>query len=293
MTDDDGAVDELATQIVALAGRPAAATCRWLLLVAEFDASDGAARSGLASTAAWLSYACGVSRRTGFEHVRVAQALAVFPRLAEEMATGRLSYSQVRAISRVPEAGEWQLVEDLIHVAQYGSAAQLEVLVRGLRTADTAERPITEPPLEDVRSGWDENGRWRQSARLAEDRGALVDGVLTAISAAEGVSRADALVRMAEIAQVALNDSERPPRALRGDARAAIVVDLDADRVRQPDGQQDQECSAEHSPDANDRSGSRRRGQCSEEHSTAGRPDGRIARGPELPAAMALWFART
>lgn len=41
--DDAFSVDELGSQIVALAGRLAAATCRWLLLVAQFDAC-GAAR---------------------------------------------------------------------------------------------------------------------------------------------------------------------------------------------------------------------------------------------------------
>src|SRR5882762_3522040 len=72
-------IDDLGSQIVGLAGRLAAAMCRWLLLVAEFDARDGAARFGLASTARWLSYACGLSRRTAIDHVRVARTLAAFP----------------------------------------------------------------------------------------------------------------------------------------------------------------------------------------------------------------------
>src|SRR5882762_3568618 len=72
-------IDDLGSRIVGMAGRLAAATCRWLLLVAEFDARDGAAKFGLASTSGWLSYACGLSRRTAIDHVRVARTLAAFP----------------------------------------------------------------------------------------------------------------------------------------------------------------------------------------------------------------------
>jgi hypothetical protein len=105
------AIDELGARIVDLAGRLTAATCRWLLLVAEFDARDGCARAGVASTSQWLAYTCGIARRTAIEHVRVARSLAAQPRLAAEMGAGRLSYSQVRAISRIVEPGEQGLVE--------------------------------------------------------------------------------------------------------------------------------------------------------------------------------------
>jgi hypothetical protein len=92
-------IDELGEQIVAAAGRLAAATCRWLLLIAEFDARDGYAPYGLASTAQWLSWACGIAHRTAVEHVRVARGLTTHPRLAAEMAAGRISYSHARAIT--------------------------------------------------------------------------------------------------------------------------------------------------------------------------------------------------
>ncbi|MCU1655816.1 MAG: hypothetical protein JWO57_472, partial [Pseudonocardiales bacterium] len=47
---DGLSVDELGSRIVGLAGRLAAATGRWLLLIAEFDAREGYAGWGLAST---------------------------------------------------------------------------------------------------------------------------------------------------------------------------------------------------------------------------------------------------
>lgn len=133
---------ELGDRIVGLAGRLAAATCRWLLLVAEFDRREGFAGWGLASTARWLSHTCGLSRRTALEHVRVAVALRDIPALAAEMRRGRLSYSQVRAISRVVEPGDDVVVADLVQAAQHCSVGQLESVVRGLRTVERIETGV-------------------------------------------------------------------------------------------------------------------------------------------------------
>lgn len=110
--------DELGSHIVVLASRLAAATCRWLLLVAEFDARAGHEQMGLASTARWLSHCCGIAHRTAVDHVRVARALAGFSALAAAMSAGRLSYSHVRAIARVARADEQHLDADLIEVGR-------------------------------------------------------------------------------------------------------------------------------------------------------------------------------
>src|SRR5471032_800010 len=129
-------LDELGRRIVGISGRLVAATSRWLLLVAEFDAREGYLSFGLASSAQWLTHACGIAHRTAVEHVRVGRSLLQYPRLADEMGAGRLSFSQVRAISRIAEPGEYALVDDLVEAARHGTVAQLEVLVRGLRTVD-------------------------------------------------------------------------------------------------------------------------------------------------------------
>jgi hypothetical protein len=89
-------LDELGAHIVDMAGRLAAATSRWLLLVAEFDAREGYLSFGLASSAQLLTHACGIAHRTAVEHVRVGKSLVQYPRLADEMGAGRLSYSQAR-----------------------------------------------------------------------------------------------------------------------------------------------------------------------------------------------------
>src|SRR5450432_2041540 len=117
----DLSLDELGVRIVDMAGRLAAATSRWSLLVAEFDARQGYLAFGLASSAQWLTHACGIAHRTAVEHVRVARSLRHYPRLADEVAAGRLSFSQVRAISRLDGPGEEALVEDLIEAARHAT----------------------------------------------------------------------------------------------------------------------------------------------------------------------------
>ena len=222
-------LDELGKRIVALSGRLAAGTSRWLVLVAQFDAREGYLSFGLASTAQWLTHACGIAHRTAVEHVRVARSLRHYPRLAEEMGAGRLSFSQVRAISRIAEPGEHALVEDLIEVARHGTVAQLEVMVRGLRTVDHNEKATD--PGEYVKQSWTSDSRWQLSARLDPERGALVGAAIDALMQRDGCSAADAVWQLAEIGLASLADEQNPPRELRGDERAAVVIHLDAARV--------------------------------------------------------------
>src|SRR5665213_2329057 len=114
-------VGELGARIVDGSGRLTAASGRWLLLVADCGARQGYLTFGLASTAQWLSHACEIAHRTAAEHVRVARSLRQYPRLADEMGAGRLSFSQVRAISRLDGPGEDGLVEDLIQAARHAT----------------------------------------------------------------------------------------------------------------------------------------------------------------------------
>ena len=222
-------VEDLGSRIVGLAGRIAATTCQWLLLVAAFDAREGCAKFGLASTAGWLTHCCGLSHRTAVDHVRVARALAKFPPLAAAMSSGRLSYSHVRAIARVAREGEERTVTDLIEVAEAGTVGQLEAVVRGLRTVETQDDEVGIEPY--VRSGWTSTSQWRLGARLDAEQGAVVDKALDAVRAVEGISRPEALERLAEVALGVLDGAGRAPH-LRSDERAAVVVHLDVDTAR-------------------------------------------------------------
>src|SRR6202011_2072595 len=73
------ALKRLEERICELAGHLAAGTCRFLQLVAEFDARRGWACWDLPSCAAWLAWKCQVAPGTAREQVRVARALAGLP----------------------------------------------------------------------------------------------------------------------------------------------------------------------------------------------------------------------
>jgi hypothetical protein len=68
-------LERLEAQICELAGHLAAATCRFLVLLADFDARRGWASWEMNSCAQWLSWKCQMSSGTAREHVRVARAL--------------------------------------------------------------------------------------------------------------------------------------------------------------------------------------------------------------------------
>src|ERR1700748_3596259 len=94
-------LERVEAQICELAGHLAAATCRFLVLLADFDARRGWASWEMTSCAAWLSWKCQMSSGTAREHVRVARALRDLPVIRDQFAAARLSYAKVRALTRI------------------------------------------------------------------------------------------------------------------------------------------------------------------------------------------------
>jgi Domain of unknown function (DUF222)/HNH endonuclease len=94
-------LERLEAQICELAGHLTAATCRFLVLLGDFDARRGWADWEMTSCAAWLSWKCQMSSGTAREHVRVARALRDLPVIRGEFGAGRLSYAKVRALTRI------------------------------------------------------------------------------------------------------------------------------------------------------------------------------------------------
>ena len=108
-----------------------AALHRLLADLRAFDASSHWAEAGARSCASWLSWRVGWDPGTAREHLRVARALGELPLIDGALREGRLSYSKVRAITRVATpAIEAALLDD----AHYTTAAQLEVICRALRS---------------------------------------------------------------------------------------------------------------------------------------------------------------
>ena len=92
---------QLEAEICTLAGHIAAATCRFLDLILDFDDREGWAVWDMPSCAAWLSWKCQLSPKTARDQLRTARALKDLPVLHGELAAGRFSYSKARAVARI------------------------------------------------------------------------------------------------------------------------------------------------------------------------------------------------
>ena len=154
-------LEELADGICLRAGRIAAAQAELLLWIAEFDRREGWAGPGMLSCAHWLSWRIGLTLGTARDQVRVARRLEDLPQLAAAFGDGQVSYSKVRAITRVadPEDGI-----DWIAMARHSSAAQLEKLVRGVSRARANEAAERDPEAAAwqlrTRTRYDDNGNF-------------------------------------------------------------------------------------------------------------------------------------
>ena len=167
-------IDEMAEELARQAAHITAAEYRWLALLAEFDEIGGWAMGGARSCAAWLSWACGVSLPAARERVRVARALPGLPLVSAAFAAGRMSYSKVRAVTRVATPDNEAM---LVLYAESATAAQLEKVIRGYRRCQRDEDNLDAHQQFERRSvrWWvDDEGYIRIAARLAPDDGALI-----------------------------------------------------------------------------------------------------------------------
>ena len=129
-------LERLEAQICELAGHLAAATCRFLVLLGDFDARRGWASWEMGSCAQWLSWKCQMSSGTAREHVRVARALRDLPVIRARFAAGRLSYAKVRALTRIATAAT---EAGLAEMAGPMTGNQLERFARAHRQVTAAD----------------------------------------------------------------------------------------------------------------------------------------------------------
>ena len=173
---------ELEADLLALASDLAAAECRWLQMVEEFDRREGWAGFGVMSCAHWLSWRCGLSLTTAHEKVRVARALRGLPKVVEAFESGELSYARTRAIVR---AATPENEEHLVELARHSTGAQLEKIVRatvGVRKLDEVKERTAQCY---VHSHWEDDGSLVFRARLGPEQGAALLRAIDAAQAAD------------------------------------------------------------------------------------------------------------
>ena len=167
-------LDELESNITELWGYLNAATYRFLTLVAEFDREKAYERHGLANTAQWLNWQCGIGAVAGREKVRVARALEHLPEIADAFAKGEISYSKVRAMTRAATPANESV---LVSVARHGTAAHVEKLVKKFewtQRRDAASAAQRQHEHRSVSCFFDMDGEFVLHARLPREIGAVV-----------------------------------------------------------------------------------------------------------------------
>jgi len=217
---------------------------RFLELLREFDLRQGWREYGNSDCAEWLNWRCGICRTTAQEKVRVARALWFLPQIDEAFRRGDLSYSKVRALTRVAsDATE----ADLLAFALDASAAQCETFCRALRNGDPVASAADARRLHESRAlvrHFREDGSGTLMVELPKESLELVLAALERIGArlpddptrslfARG---ADALVAMArEVLAGESGDGRRPPSA----EGHQVVVHVDAAALGGEGGQAD------------------------------------------------------
>src|SRR5882672_455437 len=172
-------LERLGDEIAELSAHLDAATARLLDLIRDFDAREGWG-NGFRSCAAWLTWRIGLDPRAARERVRVARALGTLPRLAQALARGELSYSKVRALTRVATP---ETEARLLAVGKAGTAEHVERIVRGWRRVDRkaeAEETTRRHRNRALHVYQDEDGMVVIRGRLAPEVGAVVMKALEA-----------------------------------------------------------------------------------------------------------------
>jgi hypothetical protein len=166
-------LERLGDAIAELAARIEIATYRLLVMLREFDERNSWVH-GFVSCAHWLNWRTGLGLCAAREQVRVARALANLPRISEAMSRGEVSYSKVRAMTRVATP---ENEEKLLDFAKLGSAAHLERLLRAWRRADRleeTERDYRRRTYRSLQTYWDEDGMLVVRGRLDPETGAVL-----------------------------------------------------------------------------------------------------------------------
>jgi hypothetical protein len=206
--------EDLGDRIAILGAELHAGLHRMLVLIARFDAMRYWALAGHRSSAHWLAFRVGLDLGTARERVRVARALTNLPETDAAMSRGELSFSKVRAVTRVAEA---ETEADLLEAARGCTARDLEYVVRAWKKGSCKDEAEWEKERHASRYLFafpDDDGMYRVNGRLDPEVGALL---MRAIEAAT-----DALYRKRDRDELAVED-DREAAQRRADALGLLT----------------------------------------------------------------------
>jgi hypothetical protein len=197
----------LGDELAELSAHIEVAMARFLDKLREFDALCGWG-DGFKSCAEWLAWRVGLNLSAAYERVRVARALPGLPLIRAAFARGEVSYSKVRALTRVATP---QTEARLLGFAQCGTASHVEH-----QQADQRHRSRS------LRVYLDTDGMFVIRGRLTPEVGAVVRQALAA-----ACDRSAVEARVNPPGQVEPSMAQRQADALGLIAQAALHHDLD------------------------------------------------------------------
>jgi len=131
----------LRSEIVDAARRMSSDMCVFISLLVEFDRSGEWALDGEPSCAHWVADRADTEVSTAREWLRIGHALAGVEEVAQRFADGRLSYSKVRAVTRLADA---ENQHELCEIAERFPAGHLPVaLAQWLNRHETPDERDT------------------------------------------------------------------------------------------------------------------------------------------------------
>jgi len=217
----------LEAEILSLAAQSYKLAHDLLVKLREFDDAHG--WDGFASCAHWLSFKTSLDMGAAREKVRAAHALKDLPKIAAKFAIGQLSYSKVRALTRIATPA---IEADLLELAEAATVEQVERLVRGWREMNR-EGEKKRDAHRRCHISTDANGMCRVTALLRPEEGALLAKAIAAVRV-QGQSLADAFVAMAERSVCASEqaDGERYQVIVHQEEEGASVETRFGEKVR-------------------------------------------------------------
>ena len=213
--------ERLGDEIAELSAHIEVAMARFLDRLREFDALCGWG-NGFKSCAEWLAWRVGLNLSAAYERVRVARALPDLPLIRAAFARGEVSYSKVRALTRVATP---QTEARLLGFAKCGTASHVERLGQAWRRVDrNAEHQQADQRhrSRSLRVYLDTDGMFVIRGRLTPEVGAVVRHALAAACDQTAVE-----ARVNPPGQVEPSMAQRQADALGLIAQAALHHDLD------------------------------------------------------------------
>jgi len=150
-------IDELDAAIGRLVRQVNSECYRMLVLVREFDDRFGWKKWSFKNCAEWLAYRSEISLSAAREKVRAAHALRSLPAISAAFAEGRLSYTKVRALTRVTDLRHEDV---LLAYALSTTAENVEERCRQMRN-------VAPESVRDSRRAWTNRSltMWRDEKR--------------------------------------------------------------------------------------------------------------------------------